>query len=86
MTTAEQLYATHIEQLPTEQQIELLSIIAHHLALRSAKPSRGNGVKSKQKRRRSVVDILADAPGHRLFETAANVHLYLAEERRAWDN
>jgi hypothetical protein len=86
VTTAEQLYEAHIEQLPAEQQLELLSIIAQHLALRSPKPSRSNGAKSKQKRRRSVIDILGDAPGHRLFETAADVDLYLAEERRTWDS
>ena len=36
--------------------------------------------------RRSAVDILAEAPGHRLFNTAAEVDDYLRKERKAWDH
>jgi hypothetical protein len=36
--------------------------------------------------RRSAVDILAEAPGHRLFKTAAEVDDYLRQEREAWDH
>jgi hypothetical protein len=35
--------------------------------------------------RRSAVDILAEAPGHRLFKTAEEVEDYLRKEREAWD-
>jgi hypothetical protein len=35
--------------------------------------------------RRSAVDILAEAPGHRLFKTAADVDDYLRKEREVWD-
>ena len=35
--------------------------------------------------RRSVVDILAEAPGHRLFKTAKEVDDYIREERASWD-
>jgi hypothetical protein len=35
--------------------------------------------------RRSAIDILAEAPGHRLFKTAAEVDDYLRKEREAWD-
>ena len=34
---------------------------------------------------RSAVDILAEAPGHRLFKTAADVDSYIKSERDAWD-
>jgi hypothetical protein len=34
--------------------------------------------------RRSAIDILAEAPGHRLFQTAADVDDYLQKERE-WD-
>ena len=34
--------------------------------------------------RRSVVDILAEAPGHLVFKTAEDVAAYLAEEKEAW--
>jgi len=35
--------------------------------------------------RRSAVDILAEAPGHRLFKTKADVDAYLQQERETWD-
>lgn len=35
--------------------------------------------------RRSAVDVLAEAPGQRLFKTAADVEAYLRQEREAWD-
>ena len=34
---------------------------------------------------RSALDILAEAPGQRLFKTAADVDNYLRQEREAWD-
>ncbi len=34
---------------------------------------------------RSAVDILAEAPGHRLFKTAQDVASYLKDERESWD-
>lgn len=35
--------------------------------------------------RRSVVDILNEAPGHLLFKTAEEVDEYIREERDSWD-
>jgi hypothetical protein len=35
--------------------------------------------------RRSAMDILAEAPGHRLFKTATDVEAYLQHEREAWE-
>ncbi len=35
--------------------------------------------------RRSVVDILAEAPGHLAFQTAEEVDAYLQEERYGWE-
>lgn len=40
----------------------------------------GNGSK------RSVVDVLAAAPGHRLLRSATEVDQYLFEERASWDS
>jgi hypothetical protein len=34
---------------------------------------------------RSAVDILAEAPGHRLFNSADEVDSYLRTERVEWD-
>ncbi len=40
---------------------------------------------SPEKERPSVLEVLAKAPGHRLFKTADDVDTYLREERTAWD-
>ena len=34
---------------------------------------------------RSAVDILAEAPGQRLFKTAAEVDEYIQAERESWE-
>jgi len=36
-------------------------------------------------KRRSAIDILAQAPGQRLFKTPAQVDAYLKEERDSWE-
>ncbi len=41
--------------------------------------------RSSSAERRSVVDILAEAPGHRLFKSAKEVDDYIKEERASWD-
>lgn len=35
--------------------------------------------------RRSIVEVLAEAPGHLAFHTAQDVDTYLREERDAWE-
>ena len=34
----------------------------------------------------SVLDIVQEAPGHRVFQSAEDVTRYLREERAAWDS
>ena len=41
--------------------------------------------RSSSTERRSVVDILAEAPGHRLFKAGKEVDDYIKEERASWD-
>ena len=43
-------------------------------------PTNGN------KSRRSVLEILAEAPGHRVFKTAQEVDAYVQAERDSWDH
>jgi len=40
--------------------------------------------RSSSAERRSVVDILAEAPGGLVFKTAADVAAYLKEEKESW--
>ena len=35
--------------------------------------------------KRSIVDILAEAPGHLVFKSAKDVDDYIREERASWD-
>ena len=35
--------------------------------------------------RRSVLDVLAETPGQRVFKTAADVEAFLKHERASWD-
>ena len=42
-------------------------------------------LEDEQKPKRSVLEILADAPGHRLFNTAEEVDAYIREERDSWE-
>jgi hypothetical protein len=42
-------------------------------------------VHSSESLPRSVVDILNEAPGQRLFKTAEEVQRYLEDERASWD-
>jgi len=38
------------------------------------------------KPRRSLLDIIAEAPGHQIFDSAESVDKYIAEERATWDD
>jgi hypothetical protein len=55
-------------QLPIGQSVEVIVLLP------SAPPRTG----------RSIVDILAEVPGHLAFQTAEEVDRYLREEREAW--
>ena len=37
-------------------------------------------------KKRSALDIIREAPGHRLFKSAEDVDHYLREERDSWEN
>ena len=57
-------------QLPTGKSVEVIVLL----------PS------PPQLPRRSIVDILAEAPGHLAFQTAEEVDAYLREERDRWES
>ena len=37
-------------------------------------------------KKRSIVDILAEIPGHRMFQNADEVDAYIREERDSWED
>ena len=42
-------------------------------------------LEDEQEPKRSALDILAEASGHRLFQTAEEVDRYIREERDSWE-
>ncbi len=63
-----------VPQLPVEEVIEVILLFPLHE--RASTP----------RKKRSVVEILAEAPGHRVFQTVGDVDHYLQEEHDAWGN
>ncbi len=55
-------------------------------AFQSNNPSIGYNRCPKFINRKSVVDVLAEAPGHLAFQTAEEVDAYISEERDAWNH
>ena len=75
----EKVVAEQAEQTGTTA--ELLALGALHdrfLARAPRQPPRTNMT------RRSVVDVLAEAPGHLVFQNADEVDVYISSERDAW--
>lgn len=56
-------------QLPAGETVEVIILFSHEDA----------------DVRRSVMDILAEAPGHLAFQTPEEVDAYIQEERNTWD-
>jgi hypothetical protein len=56
-------------QLPAGQPVEVIVLLPPSYALP----------------RRSIIDVLAEAPGHLAFQTAEEVDSYLNEERDSWE-
>ena len=63
-----------VPQLPVEEVIEVILLFP---LIEQASPPQ---------KKRSVVEILAEAPGHRVFRTVGDVDHYLQEEHGAWGN
>ncbi|MGH9751341.1 MAG: hypothetical protein ACREA2_01025 [Blastocatellia bacterium] len=78
MQSVQEIYDSAISHLPSDTQIQLASLILEKVIEAQCE--------SKAKpERRSVLDILKDLPGQRLFKTSAEVDAYLREERDSWD-
>jgi len=63
-----------VPQLPIEEMIEVILLFPLIEQTSTLRP------------KRSVVDILAEASGHRIFQTVSDVDHYLHEEHGAWGN
>jgi hypothetical protein len=61
---------------------ELLALRASVRNLIDSRPTKAEATNDPE----SVLDIVRDAPGHQLFQSADDVKQYLRTERSAWDN
>jgi hypothetical protein len=57
------------KELPARESVEIIVLLST----------------SSVSERRSAVDILAEAPGQRLFKSATDVEAYLQNERESWE-
>ncbi|MGH9854000.1 MAG: hypothetical protein ACREBD_29495 [Blastocatellia bacterium] len=74
----QEIYDSTISHLPSDAQIQLASLILERVVEAQCEPK-------TRAERRSVLDILKDWPGQRLFKTSAEADVYLREERDSWD-
>jgi hypothetical protein len=74
MTDVQELYATTISRLPTDERLRLAALILNELASGEERPPV----------RRSALALLDSLPGRRLFQTSAEADEYLRNERESW--
>ncbi len=79
MESVQEIYDSAISHLPSDAQIQLASLILEKVVEAQCEPA-------TKPERRSVLDILKDWPGQRLFKTSAEADAYLREERDSWDH
>jgi hypothetical protein len=77
MQNAQEIYNSSIRSWPYDEQLLLAALIL-------------DGVRQEIPRlekapRQSMLDILDELPGGRIFKTSAEVDAYLREERDSWD-
>jgi hypothetical protein len=82
MQIAQQVYVSTVKDLPTNEQLELASLI---LAGVTQKQKADESLPEMKTERHSVLELLADWPGQRLFQTSAEADAYLRGERDSWD-
>ena len=82
MQIAQEVYVTTVKEWPTTEQLELATLI---LAGVSQQQKNAELVTETKTKSRSVLDIIEDWPGQRLFQTSAEADAYLREERDSWD-
>lgn len=61
---------------------ELLALRASVRSLIGDRPTKAESTNGAE----SILDVVREAPGHQLFQSADDVKQYLSTERSAWDN
>jgi len=77
MRNAQEIYNSSIRSWPYDEQLLLAALILEGVRREMPPPEKAA--------RQSMLDILEELPGGRIFKTSAEVDAYLREERDSWD-
>ncbi len=78
MESLQEIYEETISHRTSEEQLELAAMILTGVIKVKLPPDRNE-------KRTSMLDIINELPGGRIFKTSAEVDAYLREERDSWD-
>ena len=78
MESVQEIYTETVSQLSSDDQLQLATMILEGVT--KTKPASNGAVN-----RRSMIDLLAEWEGQRLFKTSAEADAYLREERDSWE-
>lgn len=78
MESIQEIYSETVSHLSADDQLQLASVILQEVTKRKA-PANGT------RKRRPMIELLAEWEGQRLFKTSAEADAYLREERDSWD-
>lgn len=78
MESVQEIYRETVSHLSSDEQLQLASMILEGVTKTKQKPG-------PEPQRTSMLEIINEMPGGRLFKTSAEVDAYLREERDSWD-
>ncbi len=78
MESIQDIYNETVSHRISEEQLELAALIITGVTKVKHSPDSNH-------KRVSMLDIINELPGRRIFKTSAEVDAYLREERDSWD-
>lgn len=78
MESVQEIYSETISHLSSDDQLQLATMILEGVTKTKHKPK-------SEPQRTSMLEIINEMPGGRLFKTSAEADAYLREERDSWD-
>ncbi|MCL4872320.1 MAG: hypothetical protein KJ063_25445 [Anaerolineae bacterium] len=79
------MYAIEFQTTIKDGIIEIPEVYRGRLQQRVRVILLGEEMMTSAMEKRSIADVLAAAPGQRVFKTAESVNQYLHEERESWE-
>ncbi len=78
MESVQEIYSETVSHWSSDDQLQLATMILEGMTKTKA-PTNSDST------RRSMIDLLAEWEGQRLFKTSAEADAYLREERDSWE-